>query len=664
MPMRLRTRSAAPGQGRHIDVSEEKAAICKDIEGQPHEMRDAFVDMLYEGLVGKADGMKYLVESPLYDVKKGRWAGISKKPRQSSALQKQMQRIMASIISCLGEKSQKDTRQVVYKAEKLKMMHAGPKPQDAEFEFSSPDIVVKAKGPHFEVPAIGEVGYSNVTACFNVRREEDTEFGTVSRYNMVCHAGIYARQMFIQQPNRQFVRLLHITEHHLYIIHFDRRGAQISKAVDYHFKPWILIRLVLGLSSFNAADIGLDDSVKWEIEGGKKVRGSITTKVGGTGLEVEYPLADTRPIFSNKDIVGRGSMIYKVRDTETGRILVVKDTWRPSYAVCEGKFLEKAKGVPGIAQMVSFEDEHVPGVETMKYCPLYSEGRPQTLIQSRIVMEHYGLNITNFSSEVQLIGAMRDAIAGHMTLYLREKDAIIHRDISSGNLILGGPDAAPGFRGVLIDFDASNLVEELQAAGCNPHPAGTFIFASVATLRSLDPEHEKAAVTWNDHLDDLEAFLYNLYSVMTEKSGPSEWSATEYPEYYYAWAADSAKVAAEAKLAQFHQGELDLSHISPFWSQASKHLLQSFFKLIAPLAVLKEEARVAYGNRLVKEHREVHKTLKKDAKEHYTQILSFFDKALGKLEMGEMPVTRSHKRAQEVDDDEADEHTAKRVRAT
>lgn len=46
---------------------------------------------------------------------------------------------------------------------------------------------------------------------------------------------------------------------------------------------------------------------------------------------------------------------------------------------------------------------------------------------------------------------MRDAIKAHQSLYTTGN--ILHRDISSNNIIITGPEVADGFKGMLIDLD-------------------------------------------------------------------------------------------------------------------------------------------------------------------------------------------------------------------
>lgn len=93
---------------------------------------------------------------------------------------------------------------------------------------------------------------------------------------------------------------------------------------------------------------------------------------------------------------------------------------------------------------------------------------PYNRIHSRLVMSTFGWSIRYFKSLPEVMGVMRDAIAGKIVLDLSMpfllltlsspghqfmyKQGVLHRDISYGNILIV-PHGKVGNRGVLIDLD-------------------------------------------------------------------------------------------------------------------------------------------------------------------------------------------------------------------
>ncbi|KAJ2913149.1 hypothetical protein MD484_g7249, partial [Candolleomyces efflorescens] len=344
--------------------------------------------------------------------------------------------------------------------------------------FSRPGLVIKAVGPSFQLPFTkpGEkrqkVGYSNIATCIDIYVD-----GNVPPIReQLVKATIYARQIFIHQPNRRFARVLVLTEQHLRLFHFDRSGAQYTPPIDFHGNPHTMH--------------------------GRKVGGTI--KVHGPNGEDEfYKLVETTPFFCDNSIRGRATMCWNVRDPVTNEDLVVKDSWRTEDRLSEHLFMENAAGIPGVVQMVSCEPDRCDTKSLREFSDVVPAGF-RNRIETRIVMKSYGKSIRKFTSAKQLFCALRDAIAGQMELFKR---GTIHRDVSLQNVLLGKPGAEQGERGILIDFDISTLRHLKTPA---TRHMGTRLYQSVAVLYSNKYPHPLP----HDHLDDLESFLYVLANIM------------------------------------------------------------------------------------------------------------------------------------------------------
>ncbi|KAF6760783.1 hypothetical protein DFP72DRAFT_792537, partial [Ephemerocybe angulata] len=303
-----------------------------------------------------------------------------------------------------------------------------------------------------------------------------------------------------------FVRALIITERNVCLIHFDRSGVYVSPYVNIHKDPATFIRLVLGLSSLNEADLGLDVSVKWTVdpETGKKTRGTITT-LDPNGKPITYNLAREAP-FIRVEIRGRGTTCWHAIDPETGKSLLIKDAWRTSARKPETEYLEAARGINGIVQMISAQDNFA---QTITYRPDgFSSPIFHNRIKLRVVLEHYGRTLWHFESRLQLIAALKDAISAHKELFKHE---ILHRDISLNNILLGNPGAVEGLRGILIDLDMAIWTYRSSNEMSPDKRTGALIYHSVAMLSGLC-EAEKAPPA-QDCFDDMEAFFYVLFHI-------------------------------------------------------------------------------------------------------------------------------------------------------
>lgn len=226
----------------------------------------------------------------------------------------------------------------------------------------------------------------------------------------------HSRQIFFQQPNRRFVRSLLLSEEFCQLFHFDRSGAQYTPPFSIHEDVKTFIRVVLGLSSYDEAELGLDTGVQWTIEGGRKVGGSITV-VDASGGQVTYSLCDVNPSFLRYDFHGRGTTGWRVR-SPVGTELFIKDCWRPASGSAEYDTLAHISGQQGVAQMLSFEtrERTTADLRANGDNSWTMEGFSNR-VSTRLVMESCGKSIDCFESQKQLVSAMRDAIAGEYCLF-------------------------------------------------------------------------------------------------------------------------------------------------------------------------------------------------------------------------------------------------------
>jgi hypothetical protein len=118
-----------------------------------------------------------------------------------------------------------------------------------------------------------------------------------------------------------------------------------------------------------------------------------------------------KPIIRSS-ILGRGTTCWAAKN-ERGERFVVKDYWvAEGQTSSECKLLEDVKGLKGVCQMVSYEDNRGQTVDFRGDVSTFEGSVFRNRTSVRIVMKAYGRSLENFTSMEQVLGALRDAIAG------------------------------------------------------------------------------------------------------------------------------------------------------------------------------------------------------------------------------------------------------------
>ncbi|KAJ2915915.1 hypothetical protein MD484_g4500, partial [Candolleomyces efflorescens] len=614
----------------------QKERVVEDLEYEFNCQYD-FQRSLYPSLVTK-QRIDELMQTPgLYNKRGLNWVTIN--PYALDRLfvdgPELVDRIYTTISAIMEQLGECGGNRKVVKAGKLKLWHE-EKFQSQGAGYSSPSLVIKAEGPSFERPrrvGASTVGFTNVTTCIEVVLE--------TRLTNIPY-----RQIFIQQPNRQFVRTFTVTEERIHFFHSDRSGIHHGYIANYHHTPEPFIRLIVGLCSLDEEVLGLDSSVQWTVDkAGKKTRGTLTTTDEDKKATKTYELASVDPLFKQYCLAGnRGTVCWAVRDPVTKEELIVKDCWREEGAPAEFENLKKARNIVGVIQMISYEADRrqTKDFGVSRYFP--GKGRKkssmriaiaQNFIQSRVVVEKYGLDLRYFESEKQLLCAIRDAIAGLRDLYL-EGDTV-HCDIDWTNILLGKPGAPLGKRGVLIDLDCakpvSAIIRQAQAVGHCMFFSLSLTQNAIAGDDDTCPKH--------DYLDDIEASFYLTTALMIHRDGPLR-APEPYPEVMLEWLAlKDYEPEVCQKNFEFKKKFLlsdkpadPTKHIAPYWSKASRHLLKRFYAFARRIARAKSKIRDCADPEVAQRKLE---NLLSDAKarEHYKLVLHLFDNAIKELESSE-----------------------------
>ncbi|KAJ2912077.1 hypothetical protein MD484_g8335, partial [Candolleomyces efflorescens] len=629
----MRTRSSHKPTSLDPTYEAQKRLVLPEIGAVVGLDDDTCVRSLYHNVAQDSAIDVFLRKSRLYNSTQRRW----KLPRSGAKLLNNdfytpFLNVFSSIIKHFWKGSTAEGMREMMDTHSIDLSH---RETDSSIHHSRPSLVIKAQGPSFQLPYARDsdhqviVGYSNIATCIEIQLEKEN----IRLSDQLVRVAIYARQIFIHQPNRLFVRILVVSEQHVRLFHFDRSGVQYTPLLNFHGNPHIFVRLVLGLSSPEESDIGLDESIKWTTRNGRKVSGTLETRAANNEFVV-YPLTAINPLFSNGNIRSR-TVCWSARDPTTGESLVVKDSWRSEERMSEHLFLQDAVGVAGVVQMVACEPDR-RNTKSLRGLGNLTPAGFRNRIETRMVIKAYGKSIKKYASAKQLFCALRDAIAGmdpfailflpdthwsgtsgHLGLFNK---GILHRDVSPHNILLGKPDAEPGDRGILIDFDIALRRSLNKLADCQ---MGTRLYQSVSVLKSCTSRYPLPY----DHLDDLESFLYVLVHIMWNFD--SNGAPQPDHEMLLYWEENSGTCSMLGTLkSNYLSTDYVPIDIQDRWPSPCVDLIIAFNTFIDPLMMKKR--KLSQWSPVARKGED--NVFARDATQHYTHILNLFDTAIDALD--------------------------------
>ncbi|KAJ2914313.1 hypothetical protein MD484_g6113, partial [Candolleomyces efflorescens] len=598
------------------------------------EVGISWLRAVYQNVASPAQVKDYLETSGFYEGK--RWVNIPEVAESEGVLYAPFCAIINSILETFGLSGPTGNVRKAIDTHVKHLMHGGPKTIK---NFSSPDISIKASGPSFRRPlGTSSIGFENTAAIFDGKR--DCDVNNDSKH--ISQFGNYARQTFMHQPNRRYVRSMVVTERQARVYHFDRSGAQYTELFDIHLNPRLFVRLVIGLCTTDERLLGLDDTVQWTVAPtGLRAGGTLRT-VRRDGTPVTYTLSESEQPWYRSSIRGRGIVCWPEGRT-------------PEYTL-----LEALKDIPGVCQMLSYEirrdqTKHFRG----KTCT-FSKEAFHNCIAFRLILKAYGTSINNFSSREEMLAALRDAIAAHKNVLNK---GLLHRDICHNNVLIGiqGIQAALGERGILMDFDMSSgpLTGKSISDISEGFKSGILLFQSTVLAKSVailaDESDKRSSTTCvtevgvptHDYHDELESFFWLFcYLVFTHNPTGGEGPKTPIHAYLHRMMIKPAE-AAHAKVdmlqSDFVLGEAMIS-LSEGWREIGCYELFLEWREIS-LAAHSKRAKLFYSKPEPLEDGTVPNRFAKvidleDVDGLYERILGLIDVALRKALERATPLNR------------------------
>ncbi|KAJ2919566.1 hypothetical protein MD484_g786, partial [Candolleomyces efflorescens] len=620
-PRELTTRTS-----RDSDAKEQKALLGNEL-AQSKVVRDhAFAASLYHHAASRKDIEAFLKETKVFDSAQERWKlPLSHDKLEESKMYTPLVNLLNAILEHFWKDTAKNLCKALSKAINTSLTNIYHIESVETDHYSRPDISIKAEGSSFQAPHMKTkklVGYSNMASCIEVKIKNQQQ--PVEK--VLLQLGVYARQIFIQQPNRDFVRLLLVTEQDFRLFHFDRSGVQYTEEIDLHSKATrhIFVRLVLGLCSPHESDLGLDTSIQWEIENERKARGSLAV-CDDTGV-VNYRLAAIHPIRSSFNIRGQCTTYWTVVDPESNETLLVKDSWRLEGRVPEREYLEEVRnlGLAGVARMVTCENERA---ETKYFRDLGTKSPLANFhnrISTRTLIDCEGKLILDFTSTMQLVCALYDAIAAHRDLSTRD---ILHRDVSTYNIALGKSGATLGNRGLLLGLDMAIRGKIKRRAGGDQGTIDDRAYWSIVMLLNADTDRARIIhPIAHDYLDDLEGFVYILGHILYEFD--SEGKMVGRNAEIQKWNLQDAATVANSKESFLRRTKLS-PQVEKHWPQSCRDLLVNFGDFMKQFSDQKTKLSHMPPNARIRV--EALETILGKIDQYYDTVLQYFRKAIQDL---------------------------------
>ncbi|KAI9147408.1 serine/threonine-protein kinase Sgk2 [Paramyrothecium foliicola] len=475
----------------------------------------------------------------------------------------------------------------------------------------------------------------------------------------------YVRSVFADQPTRRFVHAFSVCASKMELWVFDRSGAYSSGTFDIHDEPDKFARALVGYTTMDDDVMGLDTFVErqdghryvtLDDASGKETRlrldkamvrqraivcrgttcyetqNSHVAKFSWASdkrkLEVEQlKLAEAMGVEGVARVVAhrrittiaemreglrfstahrfRGEDVY-FDDLPTNTNTSSKRKSSSEHTSDDASASKRRRSTSQKSKLATVLNDQLSIGNTRP--SLYTPGEDlwENRIYSCLVVSPAGRVISEFRTIKELLEAERDAIKAHRSLYVEGK--ILHRDISSNNIIITNPKTANGFKGMLIDLDLAKI-RDSGPSGAR-HQTGTMQFMAVEVLRKTD----------HTYRHDLESFFYVLLWMCARQAWNNGLAGEQKPpkdSLLRKWEIGSFKDIADAKEGHMTVNSLErIMGEFPLAMDVVKPLCLKIRKILFPLD---KDERMSFG------------TPDGDPGQLYSPIIAALDEAISQL---------------------------------
>ncbi|KAF9023916.1 hypothetical protein BDZ89DRAFT_1069580 [Hymenopellis radicata] len=324
--------------------------------------------------------------------------------------------------------------------------------------------------------------------------ERDTAHGRDTRGQLVTYLNaIQALQ------NRSHIFAVFINKDRCRLIHHSRSCSIVTKAFDYTDTN-ILQTFFWRFTHAPAAVRGHDTTMSFiELETKETKAARVKLKLGNEcplymvsvedfrTEQVLYYIISTPFTDTHAYPVGRGTRCYKAYDCATGKLVLMKDSWR----------------VEGY-EPDSVIYQRLYDKQSLQCCGWFNDRLKATRIGKsirrhahyRLVLGTIGVPISRFPSTWIMVNAIYCALIAHEMAFKLAK--ILHRDISVGNILI-----LPNGKGVLIDWELSKDLDQ-NVPRTYERTGTSWQFLSVRLMNA----RAKNLPAIHDVGDDLESFVH------------------------------------------------------------------------------------------------------------------------------------------------------------
>ncbi|KAI1126790.1 FunK1 protein kinase [Nemania abortiva] len=369
-----------------------------------------------------------------------------------------------------------------------------------------------------------------------------------------------AYQVFDSQPLRLFLHGFYTRGSLIEFWVFDRSGLYCSEVFDIQKDFNQFLSIILSYQRMTDQDLGNNGFIRAD------KGGSYITLDGADMPSLGKLYLEEQPIASRGGIAGTGTTCYRTRMPDSDRWdYVLKFKWRWVRERPEDELLKlaKKKCVWGAISLDFYKElESTAYLRRMmrwgtgrKFIESTEEQRQKVACDADglagyteetedyfenrmltcVVTSPVGRPLHTFRSILELLQVFRDAIKCHRSLY--NDGAILHQDISSGNMIILDEQEEGDPRGVLIDLDAA--IELAEISESEGRITGTRPFMAIGALKG----------ELHTYRHDLESFFYVfLWAIITDRTdSPPEDSRLRQ------WSDGSLQEVAARKLLDIEQ---------------------------------------------------------------------------------------------------------------